>query len=105
MSVAYTIDYDYAEQACYDADLDPERSIRAKYSGRAMYGDECFGLVHKTAGELLRFACSLFQSDPDSVDWLDEARQDSMGLDQITYWPRTQVENAPEEEDSPEEDY
>lgn len=88
----YNVSMSALEEACYSADLDPERAIRAHYSGRAMYGKECLGIVHSTTGELLRFALALNEEDPESREWLEQGtRNDSMGLDEITYWPQVQV--------------
>lgn len=82
------IDYDILEQACNDADLDPEHAIRSDYSGRGMCGDECLGLVHDTVDELLTFTISLV-TENDII--LHGARQDSVGRSTITYWPRVSV--------------
>jgi hypothetical protein len=87
----YTVSREALEDACYDADLDPDSAIRADYSGRAMYGATCLGLVHDGQGELIKFVIALVQYDEDAADWLSSTRSDSMGLSQITYWPRVTV--------------
>ncbi len=98
-----TISYEVLETAAYEADLDPDHAIYATYSGRAMYGDQCFGLVHDGQGELLKFVIALSREDEDAGDWLSGARSDSMGLSQITYWPGVQVTDVPERDKDEDE--
>lgn len=56
---------------------------RTDYSGRGMYGAECFGIEGKTS-DLVRF---LRELDDDMADELMDPTTDSMGLDIIFYWP------------------
>ena len=102
-----TLTREQVEMAAYKADLEPERAVRTDYSGRAMYGDSCFGLVHDTPGELIRFVFELEEElqlsgrDDRWSDLMDfryemsrDVRQDSMGLSGITYWPHVRISDA-----------
>lgn len=95
----YEVKYEALEGAAYDAGLEPDDAIRQSYSGRAMYGRECVGLVHHGQGELIRFALALVRQDENAEEWLPETRSDSMGLNQITYWPDVTIEHEEEDED------
>ena len=96
-----TVTYELLLDAAYEARIeDPDDAIRCDYSGRAMYGDKCIGLVHNGTGELLRFVIAIFRADENAGDWLDEARNDSMGRSEITYWPGVQCVDAPDHEQS-----
>lgn len=77
------------------------------YSGRAMYGKKCVGVVHdgsamKIAGDLVSV---LFYENSDSESLrelsgiLEESREDSMGLKSIVYWPCVEWEDSFDEED------
>lgn len=79
-------------EAVTEADLDPDGSIRWGYSGRGMYGQECFGLVGSES-EFGRFMVELTV-----LAGADEARQlvdclctDSMGRKIIFYFPGVEV--------------
>lgn len=87
----YTVSRSALEEACYAAGLEPEQAIRTRYSGRMMFGKECLGIVHDTPGEMLEFAASLMNDSADARKWLKGARNDAMGLSQITYWPGVEV--------------
>jgi hypothetical protein len=93
-----TIAYNIIENACHDAGLDPDETIRVDYSGRAMYGATCLGIVHRDVGELLAFAVALDHGGME-LDWLTGARQDSMGLSIITYWPGVSLDDVPDLDD------
>lgn len=56
---------------------------RTNYSGRGMYGAECFAIEGKTS-DLVRFLRML---DDDMADELSDPSTDSMGLDIVFYWP------------------
>lgn len=96
-----TIDYDALESAAYEAGLG-EDAIRTGYSGRAMYGKTCLGIVHDSVGELLRFILALDHAGLE-LDWIGDARQDSMGRAIITYFPGVTVDGAPVEDKDDEE--
>lgn len=63
--------------------------IRADYSGRAMFGDECFGIVHNGADVLIgvAFACLIGDDYLVAAELAQAARTDSMGRSTITYFP------------------
>ena len=71
--------------AAVAADLE-ESAIYENYSGRAMYGEQCFGIVYGNINELLAF---VFALPTEYQDLLAETRaaSDSMGRSMITYWP------------------
>ena len=74
--------------ALYDAGLDAD-SLREDYSGRAMYGESCFGIVCSD-GEALHFVASIaiiLEGRADDWHWVEDVRTDSMGLSTIWYWP------------------
>lgn len=77
MKTAYR---DTVDHALLDAGVAGEVSIRPRYSGRAMYGAECFGLVGD--GHDLELALSEL---PRNVR--ESARWDSMGRRSIVYFP------------------
>jgi hypothetical protein len=88
----------WLEELVDDLDLDPDQALRWSYSGRAMYGETCLGLVCDTS-ELVRFTLALGEAyDPDwelndqLVELVDMMRRgtryDSMGHSTIYYWPR-----------------
>ena len=75
--------------ALYDSVDDAESALHEGYSGRGMYGDECFGIVVDDIGELCRFFAYLgADHDTDLADRLARvARTDSMGRSMIVYFP------------------
>lgn len=66
------------------ADLD-EDALYEGYSGRGMYGAECFGFTCT----LREFAivCAALGSTADDWDFVGKVQTDSMGLGQIFYFP------------------
>jgi hypothetical protein len=79
------------------------------YSGRAMYDEQCFAIVHSNIGKLLQFiseirtaainlGMSASEGEDDyfdetvNLDWVRNARQDNMGMDTVTYFPGVLVE-------------
>ncbi len=72
--------------------LDQERcaEIRTRYSGRGMYGDECFGIVcPKPTRTAMLLALYLADQNEDALadDLSHCIREDSMGRDSIIYFP------------------
>ena len=67
-----------------DAAHSVEARIMDEYSGRGMFGAVCVGVVLKDEGDLFRFAGEL--SD-ELVELLGSPRWDSLGLNEIAYWP------------------
>lgn len=91
----YTISRDALYDALDTAALDYD-AIRTDYSGRGMYGKECFGIVVDTIGEAFAFAHALGVNDEEGKvgNWIGDAQQDSMGLSTIVYWPSVQIEEV-----------
>jgi hypothetical protein len=88
-----TLDYGTVVDAAYVAGLD-EDCVRTNYSGRAMYGKDCFGLVHGSIGELLLLIVALADRGVE-MEFVNSARSDNMGLDMITYFPGTTLAGVP----------
>jgi hypothetical protein len=97
------------EDACYQADLDPDEAIRTNYSGRYMYGRNCFGLVVDSLSQAVRVLLELaFDSadcgtsdslDRDVIEELGQSMAtDNMGLSMIVYFPGFNLEGADDEE-------
>jgi len=72
--------------------------VRTDYSGRAMYGRNCVGVVG-VPHDMLRFVLAVVPGlDPDDTEhtfayaeeWLAMA-MDNMGYDTIFYWPNVQA--------------
>lgn|SRR5262245_55842800 len=83
--------------ALYEAGLE-EDALREDYSGRAMYGATCFGVVCEL-NEMLQFVVALSRNTPDHdemdavvYDLVRSTRSDGMGLSSIWYWPGWAVE-------------
>ena len=70
-----------------------EEQLRLDYSGRAMYGAKCVGIVGDM-GDAMRFVLAVAQVvDREMAEFLTrDVRSDSMGLSNIYYWPGLQVE-------------
>lgn len=63
--------------------------VRYGYSGRGMYGSQCYGIVTNRPSEAI---------DAGREHGLTGHRQDSMGLEYIVYWPRMKYEKPAESE-------
>jgi len=63
-----------------------ESTVRLGYSGRAMYGETCVGIVTEAGGPMVGWAitASLFFVDHDTWDMIPQ-RSDSMGTLMIYY--------------------
>lgn len=68
---------------------DEETSVRTDYSGRAMYGRTCLGVVTDDLREVFRFVVALADTDCDITD--ERICTDSMGRSSIYYWPSVEV--------------
>lgn len=84
-------------QVALDA-LGPEGKLHESYSGRAMYGDTCFGVVGSRA-ECFVFLAGLAnafvmnEGDPEAaIELAEVAQMDNMGLDLIMYFPGWTIE-------------
>lgn len=91
-----TVDREQFEEALQQTiDLmSQDIKVMEDYSGRAMYGDKCVGIVCDI-GCFAAF-CASFGSFGDDWDWVGSARSDSMGLSTIWYWPGVQLEAGEE---------
>lgn len=73
-----------------------EMDIRQAYSGRGMTGQNCIGVVGTLENytdfliEFMQCAYSAGCSDQ-LLRTLKSVRQDSMGMDDIFYWPKIQA--------------
>lgn len=79
-------------EALFAAGLD-EDALRDDYSGRAMYGETCMGIVTGNVGQVLEFAvaCAARAGSMDPQEWIGRACEDNMGRSMITYWPGVTV--------------
>lgn len=79
-------------------------TVDFQYSGRGMYGDTCVGIVARDTASIL---LHLLRNLPDEIaDLFDgvEVRSDSMGLDEIVYFPAINTEYDPDDDDDDEYD-
>lgn len=101
------------ERAMEEADLYPDENLRLNYSGRGMYGKECFGIVHSYQGQLMNFMLHLDRIVQEEASELgvdfdlafalsDAASRDSMAFDTITYFPGFLVGDDPDNIDEDE---
>lgn len=93
------IDRTVFEDALYDADIQWDESlsevVRTDYSGRGMYGENCFGLVLGTGAfadiySIVRALTEkgVFDADlGEDVEFVRSMRTDSMGYSTIYYFP------------------
>jgi len=83
--------------------IDPDARVINDYSGRAMYGRTCVGLIADNAlstfGRLLASLNGRKRNDIAAVLVQSEVRTDDMGLSEIAYWPSVTVVVDPEDED------
>ena len=95
----HTIERGDVIDALYSAGLNDD-ALRDDYSGRGMYGDQCFGIVVDDIGEAFGFIAQLasreavlaqHENRADDLRWMSGASMDSMGLSTIVYWPRVKV--------------
>ena len=86
------LDSDIVLDSMGEAGLD-EDAMYEDYSGRAMFGDTCFGIVCGL-NEFIHFITDYVSAGGDDSDlsWLRNVRCDSMGLSTIWYWPGVTVE-------------
>lgn len=71
--------------ALEDAGLDTEKVLYEGYVGRYMYGAHCFGITG-TARTLVMFFIQLSE-EPVADDLVRVMQQDSLGLEDIYYFP------------------
>lgn len=113
-----TLKYEDMREAVQRAEInfecDLEDVIYADYSGRSMYGRECFGLVVNRDADftliMLALADHLAEENEDDEymardtvrELVDNLRTDNLGMSTIFYFPSWTLEGAPE--DKEEED-
>ena len=90
-------------------EAESEQAIRFNYSGRAMYGDTCFGVVTDLSEALLVLKLARVFSgmnnwpgrDQEMIDiafeLAENIKADSMGRSTIYYWPSLKVTVNPED--------
>jgi len=81
--------------------VDPDAQVIDDYSGRAMYGRTCVGLIAdnalSTLGRLLASLNGRERTDIAAVLVQNEVRTDDMGLSEIAYWPCVTVVANPDD--------
>jgi hypothetical protein len=87
------------ERAAYEADLDLETNLTFTYSGRYMYGRQCFGVIG-TLEDYGKFLLMLAEAEANAGNFYGgelawELAQgvstDNMGFDTIYYFPSVKV--------------
>lgn len=89
-----TILEDYLDS--FEDDDDARFKLYRDYSGRAMYGKTCFGIVVDSITDAFEFyvAVAIVLDADDARELALAARTDSMGLGMIVYFPGVElVEN------------
>jgi hypothetical protein len=73
----------------YENDFGGELSFYRNYSGRAMYGNSCFGITVNSPAVTALFFCALreFMILDDVLDVANDMNTDNMGRDTIVYFP------------------
>lgn len=90
------------ENAIRNAADDCGFAIRSDYSGRGMFGQECFGIVANSVGKVV---ASILRNidDPDVIeefsDVLENLHTDSMGKSSIFYFPNFRFGEEEEDDD------
>jgi hypothetical protein len=74
----------------FENDMGGELSIHRGYSGRGMYGRECFGIVvnNQTTTIMFFMAVREYLGLEDAIYLADSMRTDNMGYDTIVYFPK-----------------
>ena len=100
MSILTEDQIDVIEEAL-DICTDSDGELYRGYSGRAMYGRTCVGIVVENVGQLIAFGRELERvADRQDVEIdLGDAVTDSMGLRMIAYWPNWDTADEDEDED------
>ena len=88
-----TIQRNDAEDAASAAELDLESL--GEYSGRAMYGEVCFGIRVDQVGQAAAFliALAVEVSESFAYELCDDWQQDNLGIGQIVYFPHFRLED------------
>lgn len=81
----------YVEQAMYDAGLLPEEDLYVTYSGRCMYGAECFGLKCTLQDAAKVLIAITHREELGGYDLADELAStmsfDDLGRGSVVYFP------------------
>lgn len=92
-----TISKSTARDLAYSVGMEPDDALYLNYSGRGMYGRECFGIVG-TVSDLLGFVTEAVRRDKDGdeavaefVRYIEDVSTDNMGYDLIFYWEDVQI--------------
>uniref|UniRef100_UPI003F4983E5 hypothetical protein n=1 Tax=Amycolatopsis sp. CA-096443 TaxID=3239919 RepID=UPI003F4983E5 len=84
----FVLDRRTVRDAACNADLEPDAIVRDSYSGRGMYGAECFALYVDQISDAVKFLVHFGQEQPqDACRLADAMRFDQMGLGQVVYFP------------------
>lgn len=77
-----------------------EADVRTEYSGRAMYGRSCLGLVVSSSREMFKFfiAAGHVLDEVQAYQLAAVLHQDNMGLGWVFYFPGWQVGEEEDEE-------
>jgi hypothetical protein len=89
---AMELEWDEIEHALKDMDEEYFR-VMDDYSGRGMYGEACFAIVHDSLGDLLEFISKWPEGGFGEI--LQKARQDNWGHSTITYFPGVRLVGKP----------
>lgn len=78
------------------------------YSGRGMYGQTCMGITIDARASQIKLGFDLAEGlraagMEDSMDILEDVKQDSMGLDSILYWERVPAPADSEDDEDEKE--
>jgi hypothetical protein len=81
--------------------------VDAHYSGRAMFGSTCVGIVVDSERDLVALGVAiaeLVEDDELKQLLVNSTRFDSMGRSLIAYWELISCEDAPDDEDEDEDE-
>lgn len=92
-----TISKNTARDLAYSVGMEPDDALYLNYSGRGMYGRECFGIVG-TVSDLVGFVTEAVrrgavgdETVAGFVQYIEDVSTDNMGLDMIFYWQDVQI--------------
>ena len=82
------------------------------YSGRGMYGANCFGIEYSDNGSLMRIGAAIWEmfgprgehaSIVEAGDLFDDARGTNVAMDYIVYFPSFITDHVDEDDDDEED--
>ena len=97
------IEFDLLEQLANEV----QGEVDAHYSGRAMFGQTCVGIVIDSERDLVSLGVAIAElvEDDDLKRVLaNSTRLDTMGRGLIAYWETLTSEDAPDEDEDEDED-